>query len=430
MTSKIVKKLSQLLPKIQFTAAGKPNVEPIARQLSSASAPTETFKFDDLRIELGDPSTITYKPDFDNLTFGHSFSDHMLRIQWSQDRGWHQPVICKLEDLRIHPGAKVLHYAQELFEGMKAYRGVDGQIRLFRPMHNMTRMLVSAQRSCLPEFDRLELVHCIRKLVEVEQEWVPHSESSSLYIRPTMIGTEPTLGVSASKTAELYVLLSPTGPYFATGLKPVNLLADPKYVRAWPGGSGYSKMGSNYAPTLWIGEIAQKHDCQQALWLFGPDEEITEVGAMNIFAFFQHPDGRKELVTPSLESGLILPGVTRRSVLELAEEWNEFDISERKLTIHEVLDGAKNGTLLEMFGTGTAAIVSPVGNILYDGEMKPLPVPEDENSLAQRILKTLSAIYYGEMKHPWAFEINNWNLPQEEEARIESYRQSLLSRMN
>ena len=146
-----------------------------------------------------------------------------------------------------------MHYAQELFEGMKAYRGVDGQIRLFRPMHNMTRMLVSAQRSCLPEFDRLELVHCIRKLVEVEQEWVPHSESSSLYIRPTMIGTEPTLGVSASKTAELYVLLSPTGPYFATGLKPVNLLADPKYVRAWPGGSGYSKMGSNYAPTLWIG---------------------------------------------------------------------------------------------------------------------------------------------------------------------------------
>ena len=135
---------------------------------------------------------------------------------------------------------------------MKAYRGVDNEIRLFRPMHTITRMLVAAQRSCLPEFDRLELVHCIRKLIQVEQEWVPHSASSSLYIRPTMIGTEPTLGVAAATTAELFVLLSPTGPYFATGLKPVNLLADPKYVRAWPGGSGYSKMGSNYAPTLWI----------------------------------------------------------------------------------------------------------------------------------------------------------------------------------
>jgi len=389
-----------------------------------------SFKSEDLRFEPASPNELQKKPAAKDLVFGKHFTDHWLRIPWSQSGGWEEPVICKLENMNLHPGAKVLHYAQELFEGMKAYRGVDDEIRLFRPMHNMTRMLVSAQRSCLPEFDRLELVHCIRKLIQVEQEWVPHSASSSLYIRPTMIGTEPTLGVAAATTAELFVLLSPTGPYFATGLKPVNLLADPRYVRAWPGGSGYSKMGSNYGPTLWISQIAAQHNCQQALWLFGPDEEITEVGAMNIFAFFQHSDGRKELVTPSLDSGLILPGVTRRSVLELAQEWNEFDISERKLTIHEVLEGAKTGSLLEMFGTGTAAIVSPVGNILYDGEMKALPVPDEDKSLAQRILKTLSDIYYGQVEHPWAINIEDWKLTQEEQVRINSFQDSLLQRMN
>lgn len=288
---------------------------------------------------------------------------------------------------------------------MKAYRGVDNEIRMFRPMHNMARMLVSAKRSCLPEFDADQLAQCIRKLIQVDQEWVPHSASSSLYVRPTMIGTEPSLGVAASGVAELFVILSPVGPYFASGVKPVNLLADPKYVRSWPGGSGFAKMGSNYAPTLWISvssrgcvtclnycsdttrrasfqKIAAKLNCQQALWLYGPDEEITEVGAMNIFALFKHSNGRMELVTPSLESGLILPGVTRRSVLELARKWNDFEVSERKLTIHEVLEGAKNGSLVEMFGTGTAAIVSPVGNILYDGEMKALPLPE--NSFSQK----------------------------------------------
>lgn len=267
---------------------------------------------------------------------------------------------------------------------MKAYRGVDNEIRMFRPMHNMARMLVSARRSCLPEFDPHELVQCIRRLIQVDQEWVPHSVSSSLYIRPTMIGIEPTLGVAPATEAELFVILSPVGPYFSSGVKPVNLLADPKFVRAWPGGSGYSKMGSNYAPTLYIGNVAAKQNCHQALWLYGPDEEITEVGAMNIFALFKQSSGRLELVTPTLDSGLILPGVTRRSVLELAREWNEFDVSERKLTMKEILNGAQDGSLVEMFGTGTAAIVSPVGNILYDGVMKPLPVPTEDKSFAQR----------------------------------------------
>ena len=198
-----------------------------------------------------------------------------------------------------------------------------------------------------------------------------------------MIGVEPTLGVAPATEAELFVILSPVGPYFASGVKPVNLLADPNFVRAWPGGSGYSKMGSNYAPTLYISKIAAQHNCHQALWLYGPDEEITEVGAMNIFALFKK-EGRLELVTPTLDSGLILPGVTRRSVLELAREWQDCEVSERKLTMKEILKGAEDGSLVEMFGTGTAAIVSPVGNIMYDGVMKPLPVPDEDKSFAQK----------------------------------------------
>ena len=195
-----------------------------------------------------------------------TLADHMLTIDWTAERGWEAPKIEPFANFSVHPGAKVpihqcfkiylvfhqvLHYAQELFEGMKAYRGVDGKIRLFRPMHNMARMNLTASRACLPAFDGHELVECIRKLVVVDQEWVPHDTSSSLYIRPTMIGTEPTLGVAPAGEARLFVLLCPVGPYYSTGFKPVNLLADPQYVRAWPGGCGYTKMGSNYAPTLW-----------------------------------------------------------------------------------------------------------------------------------------------------------------------------------
>jgi len=296
-------------------------------------------------------------------------------------------------------------------------------------MHNMTRMLVSARRSCLPTFEPLELVHCIRKLIQIEQEWVPHTSSSSLYLRPTMIGIEPTLGVAPALEAELFVILSPVGPYYSCGVQPVNLLADPDFVRAWPGGSGYSKMGSNYAPTLYISEIAAKHNCHQALWLYGPEEEITEVGAMNIFALFRKKSGELELVTPSLESGLILPGVTRRSVLELAREWEGVEVTERKMTLKEILNGAQDGTLVEMFGTGTAAIVSPVGNIFYRGKMVPLPVPSEELSFAHRVMSTLTDIYYGKVDHPWAINIENWQLEAKEQQRINEYKQSLIARL-
>lgn len=360
------------------------------------------------------PSQLQTKPPVDKLAFGKYFTDHLLRIRWTADEGWDAPRILPFHNFSMHPGAKVLHYAQELFEGMKAYRGVDDRIRMFRPMHNMARMNVTAQRACLPTFDGHELVECIRKLVQIDQEWVPHCTSSSLYIRPTLIGTEPTLGVAPADEAELFVLLCPVGPYFSTGIKPVNLLADPRYVRAWPGGCGFAKMGSNYAPTLWTQQVAAKHNCHQCLWLFGEDHEITEVGAMNVFVFLETENGEKELVTPPL-TGIILPGVTRRSIIELTSEWDEFKVTERKITMKEVMKAKDEGRLIEMFGAGTAAIVSPIGGIFFNKEMQSIPVPD--NSLAQRIMASMTDIYYGRVNHPWAIEIENWQIDRDQEIK-------------
>lgn len=258
-----------------------------------------------LEVTTASPSQLKPKPEVKDLLFGKTFTDHMFRVTWKAKEGWTTPRITPLENFSMHPGAKVLHYAQELFEGMKAYRGVDDRIRLFRPMHNMARMNMTAKRACLPTFDSFEFMECIRRLVQVDQEWIPHCTSSSLYIRPTLIGTEAALGVSPAAEAELFVVLCPVGPYYATGFKPVKLLADPSYIRAFPGGCGFAKMGSNYAPTLYIGAIAEKYGCQQVLWLYGDDHEVTEVGAMNVFALLKDKSGKKSLVTPPLDKVLL-----------------------------------------------------------------------------------------------------------------------------
>jgi len=369
------------------------------------------------------------KPPQNELGFGKYFTDHMLNIHWTKNDGWAQPQIQPMEPLQIHPAAKVLHYAQELYEGMKAYRGADGKIRVFRPMHNMARLNISAERSCLPQVDGKQLMQCIQRLIECDRDWVPHSQSSSLYIRVSMMGTEPTLGVGASNQVQLFVILSPVGPYFANGLKPVNLLADPQYVRAWPGGCGYVKMGSNYAPTLWTQEMAEKSGCHQCLWLVGDDEEITEVGAMNLFILMRNKStGRLELVTPPLTNGCILPGVTRQSILEMTVEWDDqLDVIERKITMGEVLEANREGRIIEIFGSGTAVVVCPVGNIKYKSEMVPVPVDQSENSLSKRITRRLNDIYYGKIDHPWAVEIGSQiELSQQEEQRLTTYTNSIL----
>jgi len=366
-----------------------------------------------LQIDQASLADMKPKPPVNELAFGKIFTDHMLTIDWTAEHGWQDPQIKPFENFSVHPGSKVLHYAQELFEGMKAYRGVDGKIRLFRPHHNMKRMNTTAARACLPTFDGPELVECIRRLVILDREWVPHDTSSSLYIRPTMIGTEATLGVAPSSEAKLFVLLSPVGPYYSTGFKPVNLLADPKYVRAWPGGSGSTKMGSNYAPTLWIQKIAEQHGCHQCLWLFGPDHEITEVGAMNLFILMSTTDGTLELVTPTLDSGVILPGVTRKSIIELVGKWDGIKVTERKITMGEVMNARAQGRLIEMFGSGTAAVVSPVGGLHYQGVMHSIPTPKD--GLAVKVLAAMSDIYYGRTPSTWAQDVEDPNVDFEED---------------
>jgi len=333
----------------------------------------------------------------------------MIKIFWHKSLGgWQKPEITPMENLVIHPAAKVLHYALELFEGMKAYRGVDGRIRVFRPNMNMNRMNLSAKRSGLPTFEGDELIKCINRLISIDQEWVPHTESASLYIRPTLIGIDPTLGVASSDSALLYAILSPVGDYFSNKTahnKAVSLLADPRYTRAWPGGVGDRKMGSNYAPTIHVQKEATSKGLQQVLWLYGPEHELTEVGTMNIFMFYINDDGEHELVTPPL-NGLILPGITRDSILTLTQQWGEFKVTEGQITMPQVCKLLKEERLLELFGAGTACLVSPIERINYMGTDLLIPTMEQAKPIFSRIRNTLTDIQYGRIKHPWAVPID------------------------
>ncbi|GAB0202123.1 branched-chain-amino-acid aminotransferase, mitochondrial [Grus japonensis] len=358
------------------------------------------FKASELEVQRS--SSPRPKPDPRALPFGRVFTDHMLSVEWSRAGGWGRPRLHPFQDLRLHPAASALHYAVQLFEGMKAFRGADDKIRLFRPELNMERMERSAQRVCLPPFDRGELLECIRALVRLEQEWVPRSDCASLYIRPSFIGTEPTLGVAPPGQALLFVILCPVGPYFPGGhFSPVGLLADPSHTRAWPGGAGHCKLGGNYGPTIALQRAAQARGCQQVLWLHGPQRLLTEVGTMNLFVFWHREDGELELVTPPLD-GLILPGVTRQSLLELAREWGEFEVREGPLPMGTVLGALAQGRLREMFGSGTACVVCPVGGILYGDQWYPIPTMEHGPELAQRFLRVLSDIQYGRVPSEWA----------------------------
>ncbi|XP_078093601.1 branched-chain-amino-acid aminotransferase, mitochondrial isoform X1 [Mustelus asterias] len=357
------------------------------------------FKAADLQIELSKHPK--EKPDSSKLVFGKSFSDHMLTIEWNAEKGWDKPHIKPLQNLSLHPASSVLHYSIELFEGMKAFRGVDNKIRMFRPDLNMERMHRSALRACLPDFDKKELMECIRKLIEVDREWVPYSDAASLYIRPTFIGMEPSLGVSRADHALLFVIIGPVGPYFATGsFNPVSLLADPKFVRAWKGGVGDCKMGGNYGPTIYVQNEAQKQGCQQVLWLYGEQHEITEVGTMNIFIYWKNEQGEMELLTPALD-GTILPGVTRQSLLDLARQWGEFKVSERGMAMSELIKGLQENRVKEVFGAGTACVVCPVSQVLYLGQNHHIPTMENGPELAKRFLKELTDIQYGRTSSNW-----------------------------
>ncbi|UZJ52105.1 hypothetical protein CBS101457_001425 [Exobasidium rhododendri] len=357
-------------------------------------------------------------PQASTLVFGHSFSDHMLSIPWNSTSGWSSPKIHAYSPLTLDPSSVIFHYAPSLFEGMKAYKDVNGGVRLFRPDMNMARMNISASRIALPNFSGKDLTKLIAKLVSIDASWIPSEPGHSLYLRPTLIGTQAALGVHPTSDALLFVITSPVGPYYKTGFKPVALEADPNKVRAWPGGTGQFKLGGNYAPGIRPQMEAATRGYQQNLWLFGEEHWLTEVGTMNLFVALQKDDGTTELVTPPL-NGMILPGVTRDSILGLARDhasgkWtieglpSKLTVSEREINMAEIERASKEGRLLEIFGAGTAAVVSPVDRIGYMGKDINIPAGKDgAGNITKAMLKTMTDIQLGKVEHPWSVLVDD-----------------------
>ncbi|SNX86645.1 probable BAT1- branched chain amino acid aminotransferase, mitochondrial [Melanopsichium pennsylvanicum] len=356
-------------------------------------------------------------PPSQSLVFGANFSDHMLSVPWNSATGWDAPKIHPYAPLQLDPSAVIFHYAPSLFEGMKAYKDVNGNVRLFRPDMNMKRMNTSAARIALPTFQGEQLITLIKKLVGLDKGWIPSEPGHSLYIRPALIGTEAALGVHPTKDALLFVICSPVGPYYKTGFKPVALEADPNKVRAWPGGTGQYKLGGNYAPGILPQLEAAQRGYQQNLWLFGKEHLLTEVGTMNLFVSLKKAD-HIELVTPPL-NGMILPGVTRDSILHIANDHisgkypldslpNNLKVSQREISIHEVMQAGKSGELMEMFGAGTAAVVSPVDRVGYNG--KDIIIPAGDGGIgpiAKAMLDRITDIQLGKVDHPWSVVVQD-----------------------
>jgi branched-chain amino acid aminotransferase len=302
------------------------------------------------------------RPRDEDLGFGKHFTDHMLTMEWAGGR-WHEPKVVPYGPLSLDPAASVLHYGQEMFEGMKAFRGNDGKVRLWRLMRHCQRMQAGAPRLCMPHVPPEEMAHAIEALVRVDADWVPSTPESSLYIRPTIIATEAFLGVRPAESYLFYVILSPVGSYYGGGaLAPVKIHVERQLTRAAPGGLGAVKAGANYAAGLLAAVKAKKEGYAQVLWLDGVEHKyIEEVGTMNLFVVIGD-----ELVTAPL-SDSILSGVTRDCVLTIAREWG-VPVSERRLSIDEIRVAHSNGTLREVFGSGTAAVISPVGELAIEGE--------------------------------------------------------------
>ncbi|CCC09835.1 hypothetical protein SMACR_03391 [Sordaria macrospora] len=376
-----------------------------ARQYSAAAG-TADMDPSKLKVEKSTQPKPLLEPK--ELVFGRNFTDHMLTIEWTKENGWNAPEIKPYQNLSLDPATCVFHYAFECFEGMKAYKDKAGKIRLFRPDKNMARFNKSAARIALPTFNPPALIDLIAKLVKLDSRFIPEQRGYSLYLRPTMIGTQKTLGVGPPGSALLYVIASPVGPYYPTGFKAVSLEATDYAVRAWPGGVGDKKLGANYAPCIVPQVEAMSRGFQQNLWLFGEEEYVTEVGTMNFFvALKDKKTGQKTLVTAPLD-GTILEGVTRDSVLALARERLEpegWKIEERKYTMKELAEAANEGRLIEAFGAGTAAIVSPVRSISWKGQLVNCGLkPEEESGeLTMKIKNWMEARQYGDEEHEWSY---------------------------
>ena len=334
----------------------------------------------------------------------------MLSIEWTASSGWLAPRITPYQNLSLDPATCVFHYAFECFEGMKAYKNNEGAVRLFRPEKNAARLNNSSARIALPSVEAKPFIELVAKFAEMEQRFIPAQRGFSLYLRPTLIGTQRTLGVGPPGSALLYVIASPVGPYYPTGFKAVSLEATSYAVRAWPGGVGDKKLGANYAPCIVPQLQAAKNGFHQNLWLFGEEEYVTEVGTMNFFVAIKDKEtGKPELWTAPLD-GMILDGVTRDSVLDLARERlvkEGWVVKEKQFTMSELAEAADNGRLMEAFGTGTAAVVSPVRRIGWRGRMVECGLKEGEEAgeVAKRMKAWIEGIQYGDEEHEWSYKV-------------------------
>lgn len=353
-----------------------------------------------MELTIQKATALKEKPqDESNLGFGQIFTDHMFMMNYTEGQGWHDARIVPYGDFALDPAAMVLHYGQAIFEGMKAYRNPDGNIQLFRPMDNLRRFNRSAERLCIPAIDCDFVLDALRQLIRMEQDWVPHTAGTSLYIRPFAVATDAHLGVHVAHNYIFAIILSPVGAYYAEGLKPVRIFVENEYVRSVRGGMGFAKAAGNYACSLIADHEAQKKGCAQVLWLDGVERKyIEEVGSMNIMFKI----GGK-IVTPPLR-GSILAGITRDSVLKLAKQLG-IEAEERPISIQEVFDAHANGTLEEVFGTGTAAVISPVGALIW-GDREIVINNNEIGPTTQLLYNTLTGIQYGTVE-----DKQNWVLP-------------------
>ena len=338
--------------------------------------------------------------DESKLGFGKIFTDHMFVMDYAQDKGWYNGRIVPFGPIPLHPASTVLHYGAEIFEGMKAYRAADGSIRMFRPMENIKRLNTSAERLCLPQLDEEGALHILNTMVQLEKDWVPHSDGTSLYIRPFLFGNDPHLGVHAVKEATFVVICSPVGAYYAEGINPVKIAIEDTDVRAVRGGTGYAKCGGNYAASLRAGQRAEEQGYTQVLWLDGVERKyIEEVGAMNVMFKING-----KIVTPAL-SGSILPGITRKSCIELLKDWG-YTVEERPISVDELFTAAADGSLEEAWGTGTAAVVSPIGQLYYQGKAYTL-CDGKIGQVAQKLYDNLTGIQWGKLPdaHGWSYKV-------------------------
>lgn len=346
-----------------------------------------------MKIKIEKATTLKKKPDFNKLGFGNYYTDHMFVMDYENEKGWFNPRIIPYAPVVLDPAAMFFHYGQGTFEGLKAYRADENkdQILLFRPERNMARMNASNERLCIPKFDEEFAVEAIKQLVEIDKDWIPDLPGTSLYIRPFIIATEPHVGVHPSRTYSFYIILSPVGAYYAEGINPVKIYVEDEYCRAMKGGTGFAKTAANYAISLKAQEVAQEKGYTQVLWLDGVYRKyIEEVGTMNVMFVING-----EVVTPEL-NGSILPGITRMSAIELLKDAG-YKVTERRVSIEEIAEAAEKGTLDEAFGTGTAAVISPIGELIW--EDKHIIINGGKiGSISQKIYDVITGIQSGKLK--------------------------------